>query len=59
MVKKRKELSMVFTLSVTKYFKDISTSAKEILKLFAHYDWMQMMMNRSNGLQGFSWVIAC
>lgn len=50
---------MVFTLSVTEYFKDISTSATEILKLFAHYDWMQMMVNGSNGLQGFTWVIAC
>lgn len=50
---------MAFILSVTKYSKDISTSAEEILKLLAHYDWMQMMMNRSNGLQGFSWVIAC
>lgn len=48
---------MVFILSITEYFKDMSTSAKKILKLFV--DWMQMMMNGSNGLQGFSWVIAC
>lgn len=51
---------MMFILSVTEYFKDISTSAKEILKQFVHYDWMQMMMmNGSNGLQEFFWVIAC
>lgn len=51
---------MVFTLSVTKYFKDISTSTKEILKQFVHYNWVQMMMmNGSNRLQEFSWVIAC
>lgn len=37
-MKRRKELRMVFILSVTEYFKDISTSAKEMLKLFAHYD---------------------
>lgn len=30
---------MVFILSITEYFKDMSTSAKKILKLFV--DWMQ------------------